>query len=557
MSDLAADVIVFDPGEVVAAARERALPVFAGWFTIAAGLAGAATDTQPVNEAPLALSGAIGSGVNSMLYGRVYVEPGTLALGNLVSAQVRQLRAWNATYDSVELSSVGAIGADGIELTSPFSVPHTFAPFEEATFELNIALTGPAAISATYSFVFAIETINVSVTGSRVTLWPFAPNWKNPVDEFLEWSTNVITAHDGSEQRIQLRSEARRGIEYEFLLGREDSQRFDSITWGWQNRMFAVPYWQYQTRLTADVAAGATSIPANTTDAGFVVGETAAIYANAGAYEVVEIASVTPTSIELTRGTLNSWGSGTRLFPVSISKVLGNIPVTRQTSAALTGRVSFMANPVVNDSFTPEASAPTTYNGYEVITRQPDWQGGVSNDIDYPNDTVDFSVGPLDISVTRDTPVLMKRYRWLLRNRAAVREFREFLKRRSGMAVPVYVPSWHEDLTLSSAISSSATTISCLNRDFFSLVGVDPARAHLMIRARSGAIYYRPITTVSLAGETVVLGIGTALGLTLQPTDVKAIHFLGLYRLAADRVTLEWQTDSVATVDATFQLVKA
>lgn len=559
MSDLGGTLIYFDPGAVVVAARERTLPVFDGWLTAAESLAvsGERTDTQPVTEPGLSLSGSLGSGINSMLYGRVYIVPGSLTLGNLVSAQIRTLRAWNATYGTATLNSIVETGTEGLTLTSPFSIPHTFAPFEEATFELNITLTGPATISANYRFNFDLEQINVGVTGSRVTLWPFAPNWKAPVDEFLEWSTNVITSHDGTEQRVQLRSKARRGIEYDFLLGREDSQRFDNITWGWQNRIFAVPYWQYQSRLGADVLVGDTTLTANTVDSGFLAGETAVIFSSPASYEVVEIASVSPTSISLTRGTISAWPAGTRLLPMSIARVVGNIPVTRQTDRALSGRVSFTGSPAVTDPYTPTAAAPTIYNGFEVITRQPDWSGGVTNDIDYPNDAIDFNTGAFALSVTRDTPVLMKRYRWLLKSRTAIREFREFLKRRSGMAVPVYIPSWHDDLTPVAAIGSAATTISCIDRDFFTLVGVDPARAHIAIRARSGVTYYRPITTVSKSGDDLVIGIGTALGVTLQVSDVKAIHFLGLYRLAADRVNLEWHTESVATVDATFQLVKA
>lgn len=559
MSLIAGGTVVFDCLNVAAQARVSILvpPIRHGWFVNGISVKGPMTDTQPVNEPVLSKTGVLGGGINSFLYGRVYLTPSTFALGNLVSAQTRTFKVWNATFGTNTLATIGTSGVDGMTLTPPFAIPHTFAPLEESTFTLNVDTVGPVTVDGHYIFTFGTEVINFSVTGTRVVLWPFGPNWARGIDDSLEWNTSVLTSFDGSEQRIRMRSKPRRRLEYDFTVTKTDTQRFDNILWGWQNRMFAVPQWMYGSALTAQAVAGTTSLSLSTTDRGFIAGEIAVLYASPSSYEVVEVATVSSGTLALTRATINTWPVGTKVYPATISKFEGDVPVQRQTSSVLTGHASFLANPAVTDPYVITAAATDTYNGKEIILKQPDWAGGVDNSSQYPVDAVDYSIGRLDMSITRDTPVLMKRYRWLLKSRAEVRSFRSFLGRLQGMLNSVYIPSWHDDLTMSQSISAGATTIFFYDRDFYTLVGNDPARAHLMIRTRNNGNFVRPISSVGRTGNEVSFGITTALGVALTPADILAVHYVGLYRLAADRVSITWMTDSIATAEATFQLVKA
>ena len=524
----------------------------------ASGFSGAFSDTQPVTEPGVSSSGYAGGGMNSMLYGRIYITPSNFSLGAISNSQVRTFRIWNARFDTVTLSSITEQDAEGLTLTPPFSIPASFAPLLEADFSLSVNVEGPPSIQATYTFQFGVEAPSVFVTGSRITMFGFEPNWKDSVDESFEWQTQIISSYNGSEQRIQMRTVPRRRLEYKVLLKNEKAQYFDSVMWGWQNRAFALPLWQYRQATTALVSVGATSISVPTTDTPFLAGELAVLYVDPGNYEVVDILSVGAGVLNLSRPTGAAWPIGTSVYPISISQIEGNVPVVRHTDRALEASLRFMSLPPASDPYIPTAVATSTYNGYEILLEQPDWSGGLSGDLEYLKDVIDFNSGAIELAATVDTPTIYRPYRWVFKTRTQVRQFREFLGRRRGQLKPLYIPSWNDDLRLTQTVSAGATSIVCADRMFYLMVGLDPARSHIMIRTRANGDFLRPITAISQAGGEITLGIGASpLGVSLSPADVKAIHLVSLYRLASDTVNVSWKTTKVATVDAVMKLVKA
>lgn len=523
------------------------------------GLTGTKNDTQPIaDEAKNAWQGFFYAGVNGQfLYDRIIVDPSVLQLGNLVSAQVRQVSVWNGFFTSKTVSDFVENEAEGITVVEPDSVPYVLAPFQEVFYEFQVSLDGPASVNASYTITIDGDDYTITITGSRVVLWPFAPNWQSTVNESLEWLTQIYTAHNGSEQRYQLRSKPRRRLEYDLWVRNEEAQRFDNMIWGWQNRAFAVPLWQYKCKLTAEALPGASSLSLNTSSAGFTVGQTAVLLRSPDYYEVVEIDSVTSNSLGLSRPLQLSWSAGDLVYPVMIGNFESNVPVTRLTSDKLTSRVLFLGDPQQTEAFIPVGGATNTYNGKEIIVVQPDWSGGIDNSSTYESALVDSSTGMLSRSTTHDTPMQLKRFRWLLKNRAAVESFRAFLGRLKGRNRAVYIPSWHEDLTLISDIGVSDVSITVRDVQFFNLVGSDPARGHLMIRDRSGNKFFRPMENIGKSGDDLSINIGTSLGQAVSVAQCKSISLVVLYRLASDRVTIQWHTNEVATVEADFITVKA
>ena len=554
-----ADTLFFESQYVTAAARDAPplAPLQSIWLA-QPPLYGTFDDEQPLSISGLSVAGYAQSGVNSMLYGRIYITPSNFSLGAISNAQVRTFRVWNARFDEATLSSIIEQDADGLTLTAPFAIPGVFAPLLEADFSLTVDVEGPASIDATYTFQFGVESPVIRITGSRVTLFGFEPNWANSVEEPLEWATDVIQMYDGTEQRIQMRARPRRRLEYSVLLKNEKAQYFDSVMWGWQSRIFAVPLWQYVAATSAPVSAGATSVSVSTTDVPFISGELAVLYVDPGSYEVVDILAVGPSTLTLSRPTGAAWPAGTKIYPVSLSHLEGNVPVRRLTDRALSAQVRFLSLPAASDPYVPVAAAPVTYNGYEVLTQQPDWAGGVDIDFEFQKDVIDYNIGDIELAATTLNQSQYWRYRWLLKTRAEIRQFREFLRRRAGQLKPLYIPSWNSDLTVTQPISAGATSLVCADRMFYLMVGLDPPRAHMMIRTRNNGDFYRPITAISQTGGEVTIGFGVSpLGVSLAPGDIKAVHLMSLYRLASDSVTLSWRTSRVATVEATMKLVRA
>jgi hypothetical protein len=389
-------------------------------------------------------------------------------------------------------------------------------------------------------------------------VWPFEPNWASPVNESLEWSTNVLRAYNGTEKRLRLRSIARRRLAYDFLVRRADTQLFDNLLWGRQNQAFVVPYWQYKEKTTAPVSIGATSIPVDTSTAGYTAGQSIVIFLNALVNEVLTIASVTTGHVIVEApGTVLAWAQYSKVYPASFSLFESNVPVNRHTSSLLEGTATFLAEPISTDPFVPTTDAPDTYNGIEVILQQPDWVNAIDSGATFNFDVADYGTGDRLSAVTEINSSLAFKYRWLLKTRPLINEFRAFLGRRQGQFNTFYLPSWHEDFTLVANITSIATTITVVDRFFSLYVGINPARADLFIRTRAHGNFLRQINSFVTSGANVVLSIGSALGVAVPISDIISISYLCQYRKVVDLTTLQWQTDRVAVVEDTFQLVAA
>jgi hypothetical protein len=559
MSSVLSALMMFynDPNGTVANSATPPLPgITVGWIPSHEVGEGTKTDTQPQAAMPaLPFNGWLQGGINSMLYGRVYVDPSIIALGNLVSSQTRTFSIWNAQFVPVAVTDLVASGDDGLALTVPFVTPYTLNDLQQVFYSVNIGLTGPAQMDATYTFTIAGQALKIEITGTRVNIWPFPPNWTNPVNETLEWVTEVLKAYEGSEQRIELRAVPRRGLSYDFTLKGANAQHFDNILWGWQNRAFAVPYWQYRGSVTSAVAIGSSFIPVNTADSGYVAGQTLALVLSPDVYEILQIASVSPTGLNISNPNALAWPAGSSVYPAAVSTIPSmSVPVTRQTSGLLTGTVAFQADPVQTDPFLPVTAASNTYLGKEIILEQPDWVNPIDNTATFQYDRIDYNTGPVDFSTTVTNQTLAYKYRWIRKSRSSVTAFRAFLKRLNGLVNPVYLPSWHEDFTLATAVGSSDLTISVIDRNFFLQVGTNPARSNIFIRTKQGN-FLRPIVAIGKTGANVAINIGTALGVNVALSDLIQICYVCLYRKSSDIATIQWQTQQVAIIEEAFQLV--
>lgn len=556
-SVLSAGIIFYDNPNVVAQNIVSPGEVAAGdaWFAADDIGEGAITDTQPQAAMPAnSYTGWLQQATNSFLYGRLYIDPALLALGNLVNSQTRTVTVWNATFGSVDVTDLTGVGTEGLTLTEPEATPYAIGPLDEVIYTLAISSDGPATLDAVYTLTVDGVEYTFEVTAQRVLIWPFKPNWASAVNESLEWMTDVLKSYNGTEQRISLRTHPRRRLAYDFLIAGGDTQAFDNILWGWQNRSFAVPYWQYKGKTTAPIIEGDTVIAVNTTSSGYAEGQTMCLFLSVDVYEVLEILSFTDTTITLKNGTALDWPTNSECYPVGISVFESNIPISRQTSNVLTGSASFLADPLTTTPYLPVADATDVYLDTEIILKQPDWANPIDVGATYPIDTVDYSFGGRSYGVTDLTQTLNYLYRWIFKSRAEVETFRGFLNRCWGQQNAVFLPSWHDDFSVTADIPSAAVSISVVDRNFFTLVGQNPARANLYIRTRLGN-FLRPIAAVGKTGNIVNIGIGTALGIDISLSDIIQVSYVSLYRLSTDLVTIEWQTDGVAIVEQAFQLV--
>ena len=233
------------------------------------------------------------------------VQPGSLALGNILTTQVRTLELLNnfrSEFRDWE-AFVNNAGA-GIDATNLPGLPLTFAPLSSFLLNIQVSTAGPPSISGTLDFDIDLDPPNilvVPVTGNRITLFQYRP--QSPIKETLEFKTDIIELNDGTEQRINVREAPRQN--FKFLVRTDDDRTRDSINavlFDWQARVFGVPVWHESKALDAPLAVNDTTVQVDTAFADFRAGGLAMIYDNNFRAETLEILTVNPTNLELDVG---------------------------------------------------------------------------------------------------------------------------------------------------------------------------------------------------------------------------------------------------------------
>lgn len=511
-------------------------------------------ETQPVEEHPSAQAGAVLPSVNGALYNRILIEPTEISVGNLVSDIVREVRVWNGYLTSKDITGFQVTDADGIAVTEPVAIPYSMKPLEMLSYIVAVSTEGPATISAQMNWLIDGRVYAVPITGQRIVMLPVVPDWRNGVDETLEWRTNIMRSYSGLEQRVTVRPKPRRQFVFRFSERGAHAARLRNALLGWQDRMFAMPVWTDKAALREDIPAGSLSVPVTPGDYSFANAGLLVIMRDRRTYEVAQIETA-GADITLVRPLASNWRAGDLVYPVVLGRVPNSVPLRQLTSAVLEGQITFMCDPVSTDPFLPDAAAPESYASVELFRRKPNWINGVSltHEADYT--VVDNDSGAWNLYLAPDR-TQTRRYGWLLKTRQDIAAFRAFLGRRRGRARAVYIPTWADDFRLLAVAASTESRLLVEDNGFAGMVGTKPGYDRILLRDRTGAAYARQITGTESGPGGVWLWLDQPLGVTIAPDDVLGLHHLPLMRLATDSITLKWHTDQVAVVEASFTVVK-
>ena len=205
---------------------------------------------------------------------QIVVFPVALALGNVLSTQERTIELYNAFRRprvNVDWTTFTNNVGVGVSVTNLPGLPFSILATESFIATVSISTAGPPAISGTLDFGFGPpqSTITiVPVTGNRITIFQYRP--QAPINEQLEFKTDILRNNDGSEQRIKVRGSPRQIIE--FTVRTDDDitrDKINSVLFDWQARVFGLPIWWEVRDLDQDIIITATTIDVVTADADF------------------------------------------------------------------------------------------------------------------------------------------------------------------------------------------------------------------------------------------------------------------------------------------------
>lgn len=268
---------------------------------------------------------------------RIHVIPRQADLGAIVSEQVLEVETWNAHRNRTRiLDEITIDGPPGVELVDGGQSSH-FPPTQSTIYQVRVLTEGDATISNTVTWVFLgvdPDGTNLRVLGVRMVPWAYEPNWGEPVVETYGYLTDLLTAHSGMEQRIQLRAVPVGSIGYSTLLTTlQEVQAANAILFGNQTRPFGVARWQYRVPLTTATVIGATEVPCDTANIPFEAGGLVLLWRDPSTWEVQTISAVLADRLVLSLELRVAWPAGTAVLPMVIGRLAPEASITWESLA--------------------------------------------------------------------------------------------------------------------------------------------------------------------------------------------------------------------------------
>lgn len=392
-------------------------------------------------------------------------------------------------------------------------------------------------------------------------VFPFRPNWREPMAERISFLTDVLASSSGAEQRRTLRQTPRRSFEADFLLSGPERTFFDLfVNKAGGGEITAPLYWEVVT-IPATLTAGvSTRIDFDTTNRewayhegrlGLLIGDSAL------EYSVVEIAAVDAGGVDLAVAPGRSWPKGTRFYPLRRVAMEQVGDLTHKTAGVAT--VTAELRVVGPNPWEAASSSYPVYAGLPVFTDEPNWVEDLTVEFGRDLKMLDTGIGLTYQTDPLGRALLGQAHRWFLDGRDKLAGFRDLIYRHQGRAGAFWLPTFKADLRLVASAASSATQIQVERAGLIYTGCPTSGREYIVIEHKTGRIVRR-ITSVEIGSTEAIekINLDASLGLALSPGQVRRISFVDTARFDTDDFELlhHGGIDGLHTVSALFRTFK-
>ncbi len=359
-----------------------------------------------------------------------------------------------------------------------------------------------------------------------------------PLQEILEWRTDVMTSFNGTEKRLRLRNHPRQTFLYRYPETADIKPAAFITQYGALGSKWAIPLWA-EAQYIGVVLANLQTISCDTTNYDLRAQSLALLYQNATKWQVIEINTVAPGELTLV-GYTNAFQNA-YLIPLRVGRVEGSFKRTSNGYEAET-QVRFE----VEDPQALTEDVPTQFLGFDLyLTPGLFMNEALSHEISTRVDKVDYALG----KVAHRTPWRHNRdirpKHVLCKGAAEIRSYRRWLMRRAGRFRPYWEPTFENDLR-HKASGTVTNVLSIHAADGF--LDWLPFRNHVAVLTAEGVWLCRTIIDAApKPGDISTVELTLDSALNIAATNIRAISFLGLRRLDTDLVELNWRGNSVVT----------
>jgi len=489
-------------------------------------------------------------------YNRIHISPSALELGNVASEQVSTFNLWNAYVVSKTLQSIDGI-EEGLNVSGQPNVPLKFAALQERTWNVNIQPDGPATIDVSLTWQFGSDQAVLRITGTRIIALSWLIDWTKPVNESLQWLTDILQSQTGYEQRRSLRVAPRITFDADILVYDQERQYFDLAMIGWSAKTFAMPVWPQQQWLNQAHNIGALVIYCDTTNRNFRANRLAMLRGQtAFESETVEVATVLNDQLILKRPLQQNWPRGTCLSPAVTVQLNDQPQLTKRTDRMM--RTHLTLN-VIEPVDHPEALPATIYRNYPVLIDAPNESEDLTHSYERLMSQLDNKTG---LRLQRDNAQAafsIYQYAWMTSGRVSQSNLRSLFYALRGSQKALWLPTFSDDLTVKAVIVASGQTLDIQWCGYTRFALGQLGRQDIQIILKNGTVLYRRITSASeVDSSTERLAVDQNFSTLINPGDIFRISFISLCRLSNDTVVFEHINDSdgIAKCSATFRGVR-
>lgn len=532
------------PGRV-AEAYQQAPQKFGDQTRVVLGLGGEASGTYLKASAKPAVTpeDRLGDRVDLMTHAFDWFEsfhiiPREFDLGNLLSRQVRSVEIYSAFRKEFhDWTAFVNNSGNGVALVSAPSLPYTFPPQSGLDVDIEIDLDGPASVDSTVDFVFDVpQTISLILSFQRIVT--FVPDPEVPYSEVLEFVTDINPHRDGTEQRIALRRVPRQVFEWTLRLddGRSRSAVHNTL-FEWQGRIFGVPAWSEQIKLTAPAAINDTTVTTSATaNTDFRVDGLVIVYQDQFTFDVAQITAIGANSIDFDTPLAHSFTVGAKVAPVRIALMDPDVRGTRFPSADATLQPRFVVTENGNDladvSAWPSLNSKVLISGCNIIRDEmaEAFLIGVSR--------LDSIAGQIYQESTWSSGKRAHQLTFVVRTVAELFTLRQLVHALKGKQRSFYVSTFSNDLQPVQDLASGSNLLTVANVGYARFIQARSPRDAIRVMFNDGTAPV--IFTVASASEvdedTETITINGTWAATYPVATVRRIEFLEKVRLDTDRL---------------------
>lgn len=367
-------------------------------------------------------------------------------------------------------------------------------------------------------------------------VWPFVPDQR--MTDVYEFFTDVMKA-ESAEKRVIVRSNPQRNIELRHLFDDDAHALYRAIA----KRVSStgeiyVPLWMVSSYINQAVS-GQTVFSFDTRGLGFT--EKFIIWSNYDDFEVLDIASVTDTSVTAS-APLNRSYSSCYIIPLRKCLAVNGFRVSRNDFNNYVSSALFKA---IDDedilSQIPENDNIITYQDVPLIPYRPTRMSSLQESILDAVIEVDNGAGPFVLVKDLEYTIFNQTVEFNFQEREKLLNLVRFLCSLSGRSNPFWLPSYFNEITLKNTANSQATVKRVLDR-------LEYEGKHVYLELKNGQKFLRSVATASLTSGNIVMTFNSPLGQSVTPDDVLQFCFMVPVRSETDVFEIQYSPGMIGNI---------